>query len=398
MARGTGSDDFDQFLSQKYFPSLDGLRCVSILAVIWRHSASGGRDGFDLMGYLGVDLFFAISGFLITTLLLRERQRQGRISFKYFYIRRTLRIFPLYYAILALYVVVVLAVRPANPADWAARHEFFANLPAYLTYTSNWFVQLEPARRIIFYFGWSLATEEQFYLLWPMVVQVSPRWHVPVIVAAVLIGLDQITEYAVKARILTSLYLPIRIITNIATPILMGCILAYALDRRASYQMLRRVLGGAWSAPLVTVLLIFAVSRPSFPDALMSLLMTCLVGSCVIRDDHLLRPALANPIVRYIGTISYGMYLVHALAMNFAKRLLSGYPTRPLLFVVTVGVAIAAASVTYHVYERPFLRVKNGFRPEPNPSDLAAEPELPAGAADDPVECAQKRDGCSIRD
>src|SRR5882672_6045500 len=92
------------FQKAKYFPLLDGLRAVSIVGVVWHHA--GGALHFSgplSRGYHGVSLFFVISGFLITTLLLRERSRTGAISLRKFYLRRALRIFPLYYAVLALY-------------------------------------------------------------------------------------------------------------------------------------------------------------------------------------------------------------------------------------------------------------------------------------------------------
>ena len=97
-------------MAVKRFGSLDGLRCLSILAVLWHHS--GVDIDFPLFhrGQLGVRLFFAISGFLITSLLIRERVRHGEVSLRKFYVRRSLRIFPLYYAILLTYVVVVAIV------------------------------------------------------------------------------------------------------------------------------------------------------------------------------------------------------------------------------------------------------------------------------------------------
>ena len=126
------SDPRDRFLQTSYFPSLDGLLAVSIVAVVWHHAA-GHRQGILGRGFLGVEHFFAISGFLITTLLLRERERTGTISLPSFYVRRTLRIFPLYYAVLALYVGLVALTAATTPAG----AQFFANLPAFATYTST---------------------------------------------------------------------------------------------------------------------------------------------------------------------------------------------------------------------------------------------------------------------
>ena len=149
-----------QFSKRRYFSGLDGLRAISVVAVIWCHVS--GPHEFNLLnqGNKGVDLFFAISGFLVTTLLLREYRARGSISLTSFYVRRSLRIFPLYYAVLLLYCVLVFAtMRGTTKAS-----EFWDNLPAFLTYTSNWFVTLNGAgsHGTTFYFAWSLATEEQF--------------------------------------------------------------------------------------------------------------------------------------------------------------------------------------------------------------------------------------------
>ena len=160
----TVNDPFASFMSVRNFSALDGLRAVSVLAVIWSH-ASGVHDLALLnQGRRGVDFFFAISGFLITTLLLREHSRSGGISLRDFYFRRTLRIFPLYYAVLCLYCVLAFLTLSGKPKG----AEFWNNLPAFLTYTSNWFVSADHAGDgVTFYFAWSLATEEQFYLFWP---------------------------------------------------------------------------------------------------------------------------------------------------------------------------------------------------------------------------------------
>jgi hypothetical protein len=117
------------FLSRGHFPLLDGLRCLSIVAVVWHHAAGGTYQiGILTRGSEGVSLFF--SGFLITTLLVRERSSAGNISVRRFYLRRTLRIFPLYYAALALYVVLVIFIEKQS----AAGTEFWRHLAYFLTW------------------------------------------------------------------------------------------------------------------------------------------------------------------------------------------------------------------------------------------------------------------------
>ena len=169
--------NFDRFVAIRRFGALDGLRAMSAIAVVWEHSmvtpipssTHKGLHGVHL-GFMGVNLFFAISGFLITSLLLRERTGSGGISLRKFYARRALRIFPLYYALLLVHIVLVAAIRRHSPEGI----RFFHALPAYATYTCNW---LAPGDHVPFAFAWSLATEEQFYLLWP-----------PLLVATLTIG------------------------------------------------------------------------------------------------------------------------------------------------------------------------------------------------------------------
>ena len=163
--QGIGDEGYEAFTATAWFSGLDGLRAFSVVAVLWYHLA--GEHDLALLnhGNQGVQLFFAISGFLVTTLLLRERRRTGTISLRSFYLRRTLRIFPLYYAVLATYALLVFATLRGTPKG----AEFWQHLPAFATYTSNWFVSADAGtgHGVTFYFAWSLATEEQFYLVWP---------------------------------------------------------------------------------------------------------------------------------------------------------------------------------------------------------------------------------------
>src|SRR5690349_17019747 len=110
----------------------------------------------------GVDLSFSISGFVITTLLVREFLRTGRINIRRFYARHALRLFPLYFTVLSVYVALVFIAGAGTPAG----STFLEHIPAYATLTANWAVPLANGNDTIFYFAWSLATQEQFYLLW----------------------------------------------------------------------------------------------------------------------------------------------------------------------------------------------------------------------------------------
>jgi peptidoglycan/LPS O-acetylase OafA/YrhL len=369
--------DHHRYLTTRYFGALDGLRCIAILAVVWVHT---GPHFYPLsnQGHFGVELFFAISGFLITTLLLRERADRGSISLKGFYIRRTLRIFPLYYGVLALYVAMVYVLEK-NPQD---KSEFFHRLPWYATYTSNWLIDGLPIGRKIFYFAWSLATEEQFYLVWPWIVAFSRGWRTPVIALIAALLADQGIEFAIAQNIFPAPYpMPVRILAGISTPICLGCLLAFALHYQSGFRKLYPALSPRWILPLLLACIIACLSTYKTPTIITHLLMTSVVGAaCVAPHAPFL---LANPAVRYIGIISYGMYLLHMLAMQFAKRLpaVSGHGNG-ITFIVAATLAILLASTSYWTYERWFLRLKNKFRDQPAPApDAAQSADPPASPA-----------------
>lgn len=359
--------EHQDYLRSKYFGSLDGLRGVSIVPVVWHH-IGGHRGGLLGLGYLGVHLFFAISGFLITTLLLREQEKTGTVSLRNFYIRRTLRIFPLYYAVLALYVVVVAVVERGSPPG----RQFFENLPAFLTYTSNWFVELSLGNRVIFYFAWSLATEEQFYLVWPSIVRFARAAWIPPLVMALMLAAGELARWASAAGAWPGDLLVARVISSISSPICLGCLAAYALHRPGLFRITARIAGARWSAPLAAALLLGVLSAIDLvPTLAVSAAMTFLVVTAAIRRDHGLSALLDNRALRYIGSISYGMYLLHMLCINTVHRVLLPHGSELVTFAVALPLTIGAATLSYRLYEDRFLRLKDRFT-VPRPAVAAA--------------------------
>ncbi|HLL00766.1 MAG TPA: acyltransferase [Myxococcaceae bacterium] len=349
-----------EFQRTRFFPGLDGLRCLSIVLVVAYH-VSGLHTGFLGRGYLGVSLFFAISGFLITTLLLREQDAHGQISLGRFYARRSLRIFPLYYTVLGIYVLLVLLAEKGTQE----RADFFANLPAFLTYTSNWFVSLEPDKRIIFYFAWSLATEEQFYLMWPGVMRAVRKAGAALFMTG-LLAVSLWAPWAVETGRLDGSLLWARILASFAPPICMGCLAALAAHSREGFGWLYRVLGHAWVPPVALVAVVAAVAASGTPFWLTSVLMTALVVSCCISTQHPLMPLLTFSWVRYIGTVSYGIYLLHMLAFNAARRLVpdQGFV---VYFALTMVLSVGLAGLSFRYFESWFLRLKDRLAAGPLP-------------------------------
>lgn len=326
----------DTFRTTKHFSGLDGLRAISVIAVIWQHTAGFNQSGGILSrGYLGVDCFFAISGFLITTLLLREHQAAGRISLHQFYLRRSARIFPIYFVVLAVYTALMFTRR--HSADGI---EFFHNLPYFATYTSNWFEQ--GGDHATFYFAWSLATEEQFYLFWPPLLALLAvrRWTAPV---AVLLGLVAVDQLATAGGV--------RILASLATPILLGAAVAVLLHHRSTYRVAARVLAGPLAAP-TAVLTTLAALQYGVPDPGAEVLLVLVVATLVVREDTVVHPVLRWRPLAWVGTISYGIYLMHMLVAN-AVRPVVGECLGITVFALTVPLVVGVAWVSFRWFETP---------------------------------------------
>lgn len=347
------------YLRAARFPSLDGLRFLSIVPVIWHHSTSGPIDGVLGKGPVGVELFFAISGFLITTLLLRERSAAGEISIRGFYARRALRIFPLYYAVLGLYVLRAASLPPGAPA----RAHFFESLPFWATYTSNWLVDFSVPHPVLFAFGWSLATEEQFYLLWPWIVRSTRGWLFPSAVALLLFAADQCVERGLLVAALAPGGLGRRMVASIASPICLGALLAYVLHFKRSFAIASLLLGGRASAPLLLLSIGALLHAGGVPLVAVQVALVLLVGACCVRPDHGLSALTDAAPIRWIGTVSYGMYMIHVSAITAVKWLLpEAWRPAPLVFALAFFVTLGLAGASHRWFERPFLRIGDRFR------------------------------------
>jgi peptidoglycan/LPS O-acetylase OafA/YrhL len=353
---------FVSYQQTRSFGSLDGLRALSIIAVVYHHAQ--GQLAFGKLsgrGFLGVDLFFVISGFLIVTLLLRERSRTGDISLRHFVARRALRIMPLYYGVIVLSVVLFVGLRGSDRQGQL----FLSELPYYLTYTTNWF---HPATLLAI--TWSLSAEEQFYLVWP---PIEKYLRGAVVVAVVLVGLSQVIQLGLIDRWLLAWFGwskddPAMLRETTFTPILLGVIVAHVMHTPRGFARLAGVLGGrAVPAVLLLVMIGLLAGAPDdirgWPRPTLQLMMAALVISCTVREDHVLAGLFQWAPVRRIGALSYGIYLWHMFVLDPVMRVtkkgwLSGY----LLFPVTLALSVAVAQVSYSLYEERFLRLRERFR------------------------------------
>ncbi len=181
-AADVGDRAYLTYLGRRYFGSLDGLRCLCILAVIWHHSPlMDPASPVQLLarGFVGVDMFFVLSGFLITTLLLREERDSGTISLSAFYWRRALRILPAYLLLLSAMSLYWIGVK--------GQHDLLPLVPYYLLFLANFLLAQIPLMSVT----WSLSVEEQFYLLWPLTMLLLPllAWRRIALLVALIVVL-----------------------------------------------------------------------------------------------------------------------------------------------------------------------------------------------------------------
>jgi peptidoglycan/LPS O-acetylase OafA/YrhL len=361
------SSAFDVYARTRIFAALNGLRFFCILAVLWHHgrglvgsgvNADGGLAG---RGFLGVDMFFILSGFLITTLLLREEARTGAISLRKFYIRRSLRILPLYFFVVfgvhAYYVLL------------KGETQYLGNLPYYMFFLSNFIVSDTPLLTIT----WSLAVEEQYYLVWPVVLILTPRrWIMPVL--GVLIALNLVIVTGVAGAALgigtyrTETFV-LKLPNATYIPILLGSVIALVLHDRRGFDALHAVFARR-AAPFVAVALLFSflvVAPPDLrglPNLLIHLLMGGVLVSLVVREDTALHPLLTLGPLRRIGEISFGIYLYHLIAHHGATMVMTKAGLAPglLPFALYLLLSVAIAELSFRTLEAYFLRRKDRFQ------------------------------------
>jgi peptidoglycan/LPS O-acetylase OafA/YrhL len=368
------------YLRTRVFDSLDGLRGLCILGVIWHHATPAVPGAFFERGFLGVDMFFVLSGFLIVTLLLRERDRTGSISLKKFYARRTLRIFPIYYLLVFSLLILYLVTRPGSTTT----RDYLAALPFLLTYTTNW-VEL-PANNVGI--TWSLATEEQFYLVWPLVEKLLKPAGISLVLAGVLV-VNQLINFGALDGLFASLYgrpVSLPILEATFTPIALGVLLAHLLHGPKTYAALFPVLGRRESClvlggVLIALIAIWPSDMSGAGRLLIQLAMVLVLATLIIREDHLARPFLTIRPLAYLGVISYGLYLYHMWAIHPVRVAFTslGWDTESFaFFLAALAASTAVAGLSFRLIEKPLLKLKARFASEPG------APGHDARAADGP--------------
>ncbi len=375
MSAVTKTQD-NKLIVGKYYSELDGLRAIAVILVVMVHSSiigtfkAGEPEGFFLsyyyeftrVGWCGVDLFFVLSGFLITGILMDTAHKKN--CFKYFYIRRTVRIFPLYYMTLFLCFIFL----SFSYETYAFGTRYFM----YFLYLQNWFGVLPYGHIPYFDHFWSLAVEEQFYLVWPalFLFALKRSWVVPLCICLVVFS------------ILLRAYLVLDGHPEIAYTITLTRMDSLVLGALLAYYLRQKPHAFSYNKVFVYFILVssFFIGVVAFINGSLygiqnnviiygliwfSLLFTGIVGWTVTADPKsIFMRFLRLKFLTDIGRVSYGVYVFHGIIMT-AIHPLAFFDDKSYLFVhiffftVCGGASYLLALVSFKYYEKPMLKLKD---------------------------------------
>lgn len=368
------------------FAGLDGLRFISISFVVLHHLDTFLNyyqlGDFDLpaigrIGYYGIQFFFAGSGFLITYLLLAEHEQNGEISIRNFYIRRILRIWPGYYLLIFLALVVVLRsfffmIPDLTPAYLAGNYQkgnllYFFFMPHIAPFYS-------PVAPYV-HQTYTIGIEEQFYFIWGVLFLFAATSAkkififllilVPVLNAVHELCYDPVMPGAAfKFLMRAATFINYSRFSTFAA----GALLAYAFYTKAKWlELFRKVYVQLLVYALLILSIWFDISIPFVRDEYIAIVMLAVFTVATFREDSIINYSAGW--LSYLGNVSYGIYLFHLFAIVFSIRIwrdvfhagLHNYFQLILLSLLTLTIATLLGWISYYAFERYFLRLKKHF-------------------------------------
>jgi peptidoglycan/LPS O-acetylase OafA/YrhL len=384
--------DVQDKLIRPAMPELDSLRGVAILLVLFFHGF-----GFQfaaakvprlahlfvvatMPGWVGVNLFFVLSGFLITGILLDSKHRPD--YYRRFYTRRALRILPAYYALL-----LILLVSPWTGWFWHRQMswQFIGLSFIYLSNMAGFFgVPVQYAAL------WSLAVEEHFYLLWPTVVRSLSRRAVACSAIAIAVACPLLRAIAYKLGLQYGAAYTWLVADGLAAGSLLGLLSRSWLADRGRMKRVA-IVCMAVGVTLIAAGIPFGILLGRtflggvFRVTALNVIFTGVLGSTLVLGTGSLRWVVLRPTLQFFGKISYGLYLIHMLAFDFADHVIAHYVPDPmaavrgsfslmcLRFGIAAALAIGVAALSRKYFEEPFLRLKErSFSPAVNRALRAA--------------------------
>lgn len=341
-----------------YIPGLDGLRAIAVLIVLVAHFGLGHL----VPGGFGVTVFFFVSGFLITRLLIAEAEKKGRIGLKDFYIRRAIRLFPALIGMTFVSTAIHIGLGLGQPTgtEFAAANFYF----------TNYFQIAQQAAGNAPYMSWtplwSLAVEEHFYLLFPaLLILAGLRWNrittvlFGLIVAVPLWRLTVSVIWPETAELYTYMATDARI-----DSIAYGCLFTLILHRLRDPNALRLLIG--WTPAglaLMALLASFIVRDDMFRQALRFSVQGLAIGVLMLnlyfgRMFRWAFPILELPPLRWIGRVSYGLYLWHFPVLDLVRRL---ELSEPVTIIVALVASFAVTALSFYFWEQKFIGLRKRY-------------------------------------
>lgn len=320
-----------------HYASLDGLRAICIILTLINHTP--GNPGIN--GSVGVDVFFSLSGYLITMLLIREQATKAYVCISCFYIRRAFRIIPLYALTIVLYLIATyIAYR--FTADRQGLKDWFSAFPWLATFTSEW----RPASAgHLFGHAWTLGIEEKYYIIWPLlfsifVVKFRGSGKVLLPLAALVFFLDQENVRGYVG-------------------LLFGSLLAVSVENEGFFKpVIKSTPAHVWVVLLISGYFVASVQGLKF-NVLISLPAAFLISSMINQDRNVYKAGLSHPALVRLGSLTYGIYLIHPLVGHVTERLMMHFNIfffSALFATMYIG-SIIVAAVLQKLFETPLIEI-----------------------------------------
>jgi peptidoglycan/LPS O-acetylase OafA/YrhL len=351
-----------------HYPALDGLRGLAILLVVVYHNF--GFINVFFFGWLGVDLFFVLSGFLITDILLKTVGKKDYL--RNFYVRRMLRIFPLYYLCLILFLIVLPKTNLQFNVQYYIDHQVWI-----WTYLQNWIYTFQnPGQTNTLNHLWSLAVEEQFYLLWPLAVLfIRNTKYLLLFISLILAAVLGLRLWAWMHQVADLAYFNLFTFTRI-DGICIGCMIA--LLQRVNPNFLKRYTTAIVLFFAFMNFVFFFVNRRyqfAFPYLALAgyttfaMMFGLLVNEAVTNKTKLVNFLFNIPVLKFFGKISYGFYIFHwpvyillgPYLFPWVSKFVSGSLLQFTVSVLATLAAVCISWLSYQYFEKYFLKLKDRF-------------------------------------
>jgi peptidoglycan/LPS O-acetylase OafA/YrhL len=322
-------------MQRKYYPFLDGIRAVCVVLTLIAHARGAPRF---LNGTVGVDIFFALSGYLITMLLIREAEDNGQFSLSSFYIRRIFRIVPLYYITILLYLPATLVAYFVN-RDAEGINNFFGAAPWLFTFNS----EFRQTGGNLLGHAWTLGIEEKFYIFWPLIL--------PIVIA--------MGRRAIFFLPFILVFFPSTLMFRGYVGIVSGATLALLVERGYWRSILTKVPPSIWLGLIaLAYVATFAIADKRM-NVLVSISAAFLISSLIQNPEARLSKFLSLPPLPFLGTLTYAMYLLHRLTGHVVEEILDRLHVKSFIIETSAIylITILAAYVLHRLVEKPMIRI-----------------------------------------